>query len=132
MLDDSDKWGRLGPSKNSQILSLGKKPIVQKREMGKLGSRLGSLGANEYEAMILKDVEQMHGCGEALEGRLTRRGSEFKGGLCPDSVYDARGFWIEKFEGGVEFAFEDSGREEGEKSCETFDRPGPLFPAQRV
>ena len=68
MMDNEDQWGRLRPTQESQILKIKDKFIIQKREMGKLGSRLGALEVSEFEAMILSDVEKMHNDNDALEG----------------------------------------------------------------
>ena len=68
MMDNEDQWGRLRPTQESQILQIKDKFIIQKREMGKLGSRLGALEVSEFEAMILSDVEKMHNDNDALEG----------------------------------------------------------------
>ena len=69
MLDNPDQWGRLRQAQDVQLLSIKNKMIVYKQDMGKLGSRLGSLENSEYEAMILSDIETMHMKCETLNGK---------------------------------------------------------------
>lgn len=69
MLDERDKWGRLRPSEETEVLQLRNLDIIQKQDMGKLGSRLGALAESEYEQMILSDVEELHRPGVDLKGK---------------------------------------------------------------
>jgi hypothetical protein len=82
MLDDPDSWGRLKAPQEMEVLSVKEKGVIQKRDMGKLGSRLGSLSESEYEQMILSDIELLHGDCPDLQGRLTRIASVGEVGLC--------------------------------------------------
>lgn len=72
MLDNPDKWGRLKQSQDVQLLSIKNKNIIHKQDMGKLGSRLGSLVDSEYEAMILSDIETMHKDSKILKGNFNK------------------------------------------------------------